>query len=166
MKDLLAIRWCLNCDKRPYYARGLCGRCYRWRRVHGVMRPRHLWDKARVIDFCDCGGVVIRSGKCWACATYEKKRGRPRPRRITERPRWCQTCGRPIGPNQRWHGCCQACDRYRRRTGHTRPAHLWGCNPDLGWCECGAPAAQRRTVRAMGKAFIMGYCSTCLEAVT
>lgn len=160
------IRWCGNCDKRPAECKGLCIRCYKYQLRYRHPRPRSQWDKARVINFCHCGGIARRSGLCFACARYRYiHRGQRRPTALIERPNACNNCGSPIPANNRRHGACEPCYRYQVRHGQPRPPRLWHCDPDLGWCECGQPARERRRVDVPGgHTFTMGYCVQCLEA--
>lgn len=160
------IRWCTNCDKLPVGTRGLCRPCYRWWQNYGTARPSRLWSKARQIDFCRCGGIATRGALCFACYHYQRVHGQPRPRHLWERPQNCENCGHWLQPYKRWRGMCDACRQYWYRHGRQkmRPPELWGCDPSLGWCECGRPACERRTVPVPGgHDFSMGYCAECLE---
>jgi hypothetical protein len=103
---------CHDChQRRPLWARGLCLRCYSYRRGHaGAARPCTLPDRPPRIPRdgpCRVCGLapIAQVGRCPACAQYWRRHGTERPLALP--PFCCRQCQRR-GPHA-GHGLCRRC---------------------------------------------------------
>jgi len=143
---------CANCsvsmsDYRLFVG-NLCHRCYTYERrnkrprpkIQGTLRP---WAKhGLATGLCrNCKLKLVYSRNlCKSCYTYKysKKKG-DRPYNLFREN--CRTCLKPFQKgDQRSHGECSTCARYRDRHHRTRPKSLIEKHSPLGWCDCGNPA--------------------------
>lgn len=136
---------CSHCRQRPVRAKGLCGRCYEYKRVFGrdrvIKKDPARWCK-------NCGRLQIRRmTRCATCDTYWKRNHMERPRYLWDIEATCRNCKFPFsalpprknGRKRQCKGRCQPCDSYWRKYKQERPRRLWGDGPH-GFCLCGYPA--------------------------
>lgn len=95
---------------------------------------------------CGMDKRIHARGLCHTCYQYQRKFGKPRPRKAYDRPKFCRTC-----KQEKVHanGECVACYTYRRANGKRRPAYKWQEHCRV----CGAPRRYRRWCR--------GRCDAC-----